>query len=258
MESMNHLFIMGVTPRCGTNYLSSLLCLHPWLTPSQIYEEWLFNSIRYTEEFVQAVEASQGRKSWSRPEHLRHEIGQAFSRYLCVNQATQPLWLVSKTPSPYGANRVSDYLPSAKILFITRDPRDIAVSRKISFGVAHQQTYQEWFAAQTWMERCVKQFDVLGLLKYEDVVSNPRACAETTWSEIGGGYINGDTFFTDKDFTRLPIKGSSDIVRAGEPIDWSPRPWRPDFQPVGRWKRDGVEEPPEHVKTEMRKWGYEC
>ncbi len=171
----NPIFIAGILPRSGTNFLYQLLALHPDCQVGQvIWEDFL---LAHTDLLVRYAETVQ--KHWNRTWAVQERVSQPVSA-LCrclenglisflqlqfYNEAqtrvsgssvvSSPKRLVTKTPSIKNLQHFSTFFSNAHLIIVVRDGRALVESGVRSFDWDYEQATRAWADAA----RTIIQFD---------------------------------------------------------------------------------------------------
>jgi protein-tyrosine sulfotransferase len=238
------IFILGILPRCGTNYLSDLLCVHPdCAPPAPIWEDFLICHSDLLDDYVDTV-ADRWSPRWSVDEATRRDLAAKIGGGLLsfLSERTGGKRLVAKTPRVDNLDRFFRYMPNAKLLILVRDGRSVLESGIKSFGW-NRDAATHWLAeaarailelqaaasGATWGDR-------VHLVRYESLW--------TSTNETVGEILR----FLDLDASRydfggadsLPIRGSSATVDSDAArVHWKPVEKPKDFDPLSRFRHWG-------------------
>ena len=235
------LFVHGVLPRSGTNFLADALALHPHIfqNPGELWEFPLL----YVADGARALQAEfQFMFPPNRNVMVEHEtlayLASGWMRHL--QKETGERTMLFKSPHLQNIALFSQIFPRDKLLILLRDGRDVLQSSLSTFGsrslgknfstMAH-----EWSAAV----QLALEFKPGGRLatdnalvvRYEDLVQNGR--------DIMVGILNHcgleQSPFDWEAFDNLPLRGSSTNL-ADASQKWQQQPRTQDFNPLGRWR----------------------
>ncbi len=257
---LHPIFIVGILPRSGTNFLCQLLSLHPdCQVGGVLWEDFL---LAHADLIVRYAETVQ--EHWNRTWAIQDRVGQPV-RALCrsvgkglisflqlqVSDETQAQVnggsvvsgskrLVTKTPSVKNLQHFSKIFPDAHLIIVIRDGRALVESGVKSFNWGYDQTTRAWTDAA----RTIIQFDrdpSKGECKYlitrfEDLVHHTEGELRRIFSFLA---LDPNTY----DFRAAassPVIGSCESRRNGErEIHWDPIERTPDFNPVDRASKWG-------------------
>lgn len=237
--SSDPIFILGISQRSGTNFLSNLIRQHPQCgAPATIWEDCFTCYSDLLLEYTQTVFSKWKWKSGSANKalevQLNHALGSSLINFL--SSEIQAERLVTKTPDVTNVSHHFDLFPNSFLIILIRDGRAVVESRVKTFNESYQTAMWKWSTAAD----LVLEFDKIGknnngrylIVKYEDL-----------WNDVE--YELRKIF----DFCRLdpnqydfnsaknqPIRGSS--VYYGEKhsdVHWQPVKKTNDFDPTERW-----------------------
>jgi protein-tyrosine sulfotransferase len=233
------IFIQGILPRSGTNFLWDLLLLHPDCGRGRepVNEDLFLDCSDHLVRFVDAVRANWD-PTWGTfgadlPERLRTGIGEGLVSFLWTDRHRR---LVTKSPSVAHLDRFFTFFPWARLLILVRDGRSVVQSAMETFGWDFDRGCRAWAeAAQTI---CRFQQVESGrahrwrLVRYEDLVDDPEPELRAVFQ------------FLDLDATRydfhaarsLPVRGSSAFGRERGKVHWEVVAKDASFAPKERWR----------------------
>jgi hypothetical protein len=256
-ESTSVLFIRGLMPRAGTNFLMDALAQHPRIRPSP-GEFWEFAPFRFQSELMQYlkhVEASHHVPEFRAEDFLSH-VGDAWMRYLAG--ARDANIAVYKEPSVHDLEAMFQLFPRAKAVFIVRDGRDLVASllkagflfppwnvrnprhwRRLlpgeEFRIACRQVAgaANRLAAFVQSEFAMERQQQWRLIHFEELFRAPRQTigALLEWLDLSVTEMAWDAL------ARMPVRGSSFLtdpqggMNFGSGIEKPPH-----FNPIGRWQ----------------------
>ena len=254
-------FVLGILPRSGTNFLSDLLALHPACAlPAGLREDWLLHHADGLVDYARAVR-SHWRNDWTRHGSLPATLEPALAEGLSGMIADQAPGrrVITKTPSVRNLRLFPDLFPRSKLLVLVRDGRSLAVSAARSFGLGMEPVARDWaraaraitaFAADSAMaDRCL-------VVRYEDLMATRECELDRIFRFLD---LDPDAY----DFeaaARLPVRGSSDRLNAQGEVDWDPVGASSDFAPIARWRdwpRRRHERFNRLARAELEAFGYE-
>ena len=232
------IFVHGVQPRSGTNFIANALSLHPAVTafPERIWEFPLLHAApgarAFRNEILSLFPANEDRlpplaplawvaSGWLRSLETRHPHGQ----------------LLFKSPHVRGLSLFGAIFPDDRLIVCIRDGRDIAASSEATFrgglfGKSFRQLAHEWRQATDAVLRLAGDSPhALTLVRYEDLVRDPAATMARILGELG---LDPLAYPFDR-LAELPVFGSSTDKREDDGR-WQPVERGRDFSPVGRWK----------------------
>lgn len=132
------IFIIGITQRCGTNFLYDLLRLHPDCgAPSLIWEDYLAANSDLLDSYVNSVS-----KLWARSlgdglkDELYRHLGDGLISFLTEQIDTKRV--LTKTPSIRNLGNFFKLFPHARLLILIRDGRAVVESSVKSFDEGYE------------------------------------------------------------------------------------------------------------------------
>ena len=240
MPHADPIFILGVMPRSGTNYLWDLICSHPDCAPARepIHEDLFLQHAHLLEAYIGVVQRAWD-PAWGAfaddlPAKLWASLGDGLISFLWVERSRR---LVTKSPSVRNLALFFGLFPRARLLILIRDGRSAVQSAMTTF---------RWdfdTAANLWAEGAeeIRQFDrahrdsgfSYRIVRYEDLVDD----VEPVMAEL--------LDFLDLDRDRfafaaaggLPVRGSSAFFGPGQAaVNWDPVEKDAAFAPKERWR----------------------
>ena len=230
-------FILGIMPRCGTNFLSNLLILHPECgPPDPVWEDFLVAHSDLLAQYSDSV-AGHWYESWGISNHdqadLDASLGKGLSSFL--NQRGKGTRLITKTPRVDNLELFFRFFPEARLLILVRDGRAVIESASRSFGWRRETTAHALASAA----RTIKRFEQHSkgtsaryrIIRYEDLWKDMETQLRGLFSFLE---LDPDVYDFDRAH-ELPVKGSSDLVNDGErTIHWDPIEKTNEFDPMSR------------------------
>jgi protein-tyrosine sulfotransferase len=271
-------FVHGVLPRSGTNYLARALRCHPDLCASP-RSLWEFPHLPNSDPLV--TYARSMARAPNLPEldedDVLELVGDAWLEWASAGLPAGRR-LVLKEPSVRNLDRFFRFFPRSFLVVLMRDGRDIACSSlRTSFAAPprfrlfHPGTYRRAFRsplgelARRWRDasRTVRAFletpegrARARVVRFEDLVREPDSQLRGMLEFLE---LPAEDFAWDS-FRALGVRGSSFVGESGQKLDWSGRqPTPEDFDPVGRW-RSWTEREVRRFDAvagdELARWGY--
>jgi Sulfotransferase family len=241
-EPSNHdpIFILGVMPRSGTNYMHDLLCLHPDCAAARepIHEDLFLQHADLLLAYLSAV-----RRAWdpgwgtfddALPGDLQAALGDGLISFLWVDRDRR---LVTKSPSVRNLGTFFALFPRARLLILIRDGRSAVQSSMATFG------WDFDTAAHLWAEGAeeIRRFDrahrhrklAYRIVRYEDLLDD----VETALKDILAFLDLDPDRFDFASAVRLPVRGSSAFFGPGRTaVNWDPVDRDAAFSPKERWR----------------------
>lgn len=247
------IFILGITPRSGTNFLHDLLVLHPNCQPGLASEDFLTAHSDLLVKYVNSVSKTwkphwKIKKYIGQPEQLVLQyLGEGLVSFLNlrvgpdINPEDETTLdqspvkrLVSKTPSVKNLSNFFALFPGVYLIILVRDGRGVVESSKNTFRWNSEVVTRNWAAAARTIcefERQVSSPDCRYLIvRYEDLHQETEKELKRIFS-----FLDLDPNCYDfKQAANLPLKGSSELHKKGK-VHWNPVERPPDFNPLNRW-----------------------
>jgi hypothetical protein len=255
-RSAKVIFIRGLMPRSGTNFVIDVLSKHDqtWLCPGSF---WEFAPFRHQAEIVNCLnrmEAGHHTPLFRTNDFLPY-IGDAWLRYLAGGDIDRVM--LFKEPSVTDLETMFTIFPHAKVVFMVRDGRDIVASLlKAGFGFPPFQlsNYRHWRrlmpgedfriacrqvdrAARTLMSFMKSAYGIdrqsqWRMVRFEELIDSPQITlsALLDWLKLPCDLFDWDAF------NLMPVRGSSYLrdldgkMNFGKGVERSA-----EFNPVGRW-----------------------
>lgn len=251
-------FILGVAPRCGTNYLERLLCLHPdcglsvplrqnYLTSilplladasDEVKRQWRRHpDWGFTEDHFDDLDRSLGagvvdfmvsttderRRITGLPDNMKDVEG-----YFRLS----PRYLVTKQPRTTGLAHFRRFFPNEKLLLLIRDGRAVVESSIRSWDWPFDVAVEGWRAGAAEIVAYDHAGDQNSLLvRYEDLVARTD---EEMLRILHFLDLDPESYETQS-AQNVPVLGSSTARPSGATsVDWKPVDPAPSFNPLGR------------------------
>jgi len=256
------IFVHGVLPRCGSNFVANTLALHPSISafPRQIYELPLLAmataSISWYHEFLSRF--PRNAKVLDPYESLVW-LANGMIRALQAEAGSRTILL--KCPNMHNIDLFDCIFPEDMLVLVVRDGRDIVESSTRSFSghlfaKNRRQLTIEWKQATDAALRVKAEREQRTLLwRYEDLVAGGEELLREDLPLLG---LDPDEFPYDA-LSQLPVFGSSTNDAAGQ-VDWRPAERHENFRPVGRWQhwsKRQLEAFERRAGSTMKTMGYE-
>ena len=243
------IYLAGISPRSGTNWLFDLVCRHPACRAARGGED---HFLYYAH--LLATYTSNLRRSWKphwplaesgADESILLRFGRALQAELAaghidhVNLSGQPAeseWsIVSKTPSTRNIHMFHRLFPEGKLVVLVRDGRAVVESAMRSFDWSFGVATNVWIrGAQQILhtqDRSEDEHSML-LVRYEDLYADPEHELRRIFEFSG---LDADTY-DYSDAVDAPVRGSSTYARTDEGISWKPVQKGEEFNPLMRWE----------------------
>jgi protein-tyrosine sulfotransferase len=232
------IFIHGILPRSGTNFLWDLLLLHPDCSRARepVNEDQFLQHSGHLAAFVDAVRAAWD-PNWGTfaadvADRLYAGIGEGLVSFLWTDRNRR---LVSKSPSVRHLDRFFMFFPRARLLILVRDGRSVAQSAMDTFGWDFDRASRAWSEAAQTISRFQQaesgRADRWRLVRYEDLVDDPERQLRGIFE-----FLALDATRYDFEAARnLPVRGSSAFGRGNGKVHWKVVAKDSSFAPKERW-----------------------
>ena len=237
-------YIMTPMQRCGTNHLADILMLHPdFQLPKVLNEDFVFEHADLLYEYGVRMYRRWKKLPWiDNPEECRRlleiHLGQGILSFL-RNQIDENKRLLLKTPDCNNIDKFSLFFPSAKLVILIRDGRDVVESAVRKWP---KQSDGHWMRQWAAGSRRILDFmqgtgrDSRGksweLVRYEELVEQPEVAAKAILEFLG---VDEGGFEWNR-LTKLPVRGSSTVLDARGRVSAETVEKFEDFSPIGRWR----------------------
>ena len=240
LSTQKPIFILGISARSGTNFLSDLLGKHPdCYISATIWEDYL---VYYSDLLLKYTRSVSKRWSWrgitpdkSFEAKLGRSIGDGLIHFLSSENTEKRI--VTKTPTAHNLDLFFKVFPQTHLLILVRDGRAVVESRVKTFGESYGTAMRTWSIAAgkilhfQQLEQANK--DKYLIVRYEDLWKD----VDTELRRIFN-FCDLDAEVYDFDeAANLPVRGSS-VFHGEHSADahWEPVKKTKDFDPTARWK----------------------
>jgi hypothetical protein len=254
------IFLLGIMPRSGTNYLFDLLLAHPGCTASRIPEDYFVAHADQLDGFVQRV-ARTLQARWG-PDEAGLYAGLRRGLVSLLAGMEEERRIIAKTPSVANLERFFKLFPTSQLIILMRDGRAVVESGLRSFGDwSFEEATREWATAARQIARFQAaeraRQHLFAVVRYEDLYTQLRPELKRLYEFLGldPAGVNFDALEI------IPVRGSSVHRGEGNPrVHWQPVARTADFDPLQRfagWK------PAQHARfnwlagDSLRLFGYE-
>lgn len=236
-------FIHGVLPRSGTNYLADILALHPDVHahPGRIWEFPLLyvapGARALQREFVGMF--TRNAEVTTEYDFLAF-IASGWAKML--QQEAPDRTLVIKTPHVQHIDLFRYIFPNDKLILCLRDGRDVLQSSMDTFKdspltrKSFAELCREWaFGAEVILDHEPGghfQSPNVMVARYEPIAAGDQDMVQKL---VAHGGLDPRRFPFDA-YRALPVRGSSRSQRKDHDRWSTPEPRTADFNPVGRWE----------------------
>lgn len=236
-------FVLGVLPRSGTNFVRDALALHPALFPNprRIWEFPLLDVARGANALQEEFLAMFPRNAEVMgPLDMFGYLAGAWMRDLQAD-APDGRRILLKNPHMRNLSLATAAFPGDKLVLVIRDGRDVVESSLKTFSgrrlarKTFAQIAEEWSlassAALAFAEGGPRTHPDVTVLRYEDLVTDPRRTLPGLLRRLD---LDPDAVDLDA-VEALPVRGSSRTVADGR-TGWKPQPRDTGFNPIRRWE----------------------
>ena len=245
IERADPIFIQGIMPRGGTNFLWDLLLLHPDCSRGRppVNEDLFLDHSDYLVAFTRAVRASWDAR-WGTfgadlPDQLCAGIGEGLVSFLWTDRDRR---LVTKSPSVGHLDRFFLFYPWARLLILVRDGRSVVQSCIDTFGWEFDRACRAWAHAADMISQFrhteASRADRWRMVRYEDLVDDSEGQLRSVFE-----FVHLDATRYDFEAARnLPVRGSSAFGRRAGAVHWEPVARDASFAPKDRWRTWSAEQ----------------
>lgn len=235
------IFVHGVLPRSGTNYLANSLALHPDVAgfPRRLWEFPLLHVVPGAQALQSEFLAMFPRNAEvMRPYELLAYLAGGWLASLQHEAGNRHVLL--KSPHVQNLYIFPHLFPRDKLVLCLRDGRDVVASTFATFGnrllrKSFRQLVTEWKLAA----EAVLSFDSGGphahpnvvVIRYEDLVQSPGTTVQAMLAQLA---LDPARYPFDA-LAGMPVYGSSANTASGE-ARWQPALRENGFNPIGRWQ----------------------
>jgi hypothetical protein len=226
-------FVLGITPRSGTNHLWDVLALHPAFDiPRPIWEDAVVANAHHLEAYVDGMHAFfSTHPNWNVHETVREELWPSLGVGLVSwleGHVAPGRRILTKMPSVRNVALLPRLFPTAHLILLVRDGRAVTESCVRTFGWSYERAMRHWAAAgreimafEAWARD--NAYDRFVRVRYEDLMADERNVISTLLEFVDANPSEFDFDVIDQ----LPIRGSS-LVRD----DVGGMTWRPIEKPA--------------------------
>jgi Sulfotransferase family len=256
------IFILGIYPRSGTNYLHDLIRMHPHCDPecSLLQEDHLLANSHLLLKYIDGVSSRWWKERWGQEELeaerdlLCAEVGNALCSFLQLQLQRRKQAagkngagavarrIVTKTPSVENLELFFKFFPSAPLVILVRDGRSVVESSVKTFNQPYGYAARHWARGAERIQNFLQSNPATSFMvvRYEDLYSNVESELRRIFEFL---HLDPDQYDYHAAIN-LPVRGSSSLsggpstkrfpwVRAG--IHWDAVQKPADFDPVNRW-----------------------
>lgn len=260
MNSKKAIFIVGLSPRSGTNFLYNLLKLHPDVDKSYAKgEDFLLYNSQKLIEFVDDVNASQLDKWGNQKEPLYTAVGNGVLNFLSQETSKLKTHVVAKTPFPKNLKNFKALFPeNAYLIILCRDGKDTIESYERSFKRGFNRTLDLIVkgASEIISFKEENKPESYTIHRYEDLVKNHKEEISTILKHCNLSIER----YPFEEAANMGVIGSSSFKRKEEKVSWAnEQPKDKSFDPTKRsenWSQWQHQRFAWVVKDKFRQLGY--
>ena len=259
--SVSPIFILGIFPRSGTNYLHDLLRMHPACeSGSSVLEEdnFIFNAHSLL-NFIEGV-SRMWKQKWGaeqlnkEKEALCSKLGEGLISFLSYQLESRKHlaenggpWkakrlVVTKTPSVNNLTLFFRLFPASSLLILVRDGRSVVESSVKTFDHPYDYVTRQWALAARSIQKLHQPTKRYLIVRYEDLYGNVDLELRRIFEFL---HLDPDAY-DYRSAVDLPVRGSS-ILRGvsssqkssawvAQGIHWEPTQKPQNFNPIDRWR----------------------
>ena len=235
------IFIIGINPRCGTNYLFYLLNQHPDCIPSfHIGEDFIMHYADKLLDYYKSVTSKWSPLENNKPGYFLRCLESGIVKYLDP-AAKEAKFVVSKTPLPTNAHYFLDIFSSGYMIIIIRKGQDTTESFMKSFNSRFDDSARGWKNGAKCIcnilndEKLMSSGRVI-LVKYEDLYLNNEEILKNLFDFL---QLDKDKYDYEKS-SNSGVIGSSSFKGDSKKLTWKPVAKNDTFNPLNRsqnWSR---------------------
>lgn len=232
------IFILGIMPRSGTNFLHRLLCQHPdcgAINTTPVREDYMLHHAGWLSRYLGRLKWQWGH--WGADaafvSPLSTSVGQGLTQFL--QSLTSANRFVTKTPSVKNLKTFFRFFPHAHLLVIVRDGRSVVASGMSGFGWHFETATRQWATSAREIIDFPKQnpefADRFKLVRYETLNANT---VEELRSVLQFLNLDVDAFDFEAALN-TPVYGSSFMKEGSDQVTWKPKEKDKNFNSSERW-----------------------
>ena len=234
------IFILGIMPRSGTNFLSNLLQLHPECVPTEkVWEDYCVAHAHLLTGYSEAVTAHWD-PAWGigskTADSFNIALGNGIGEFLHSGEDHRRT--IAKTPSVQNLHLFFRFFPDSPLLILVRDGRSIIESGVRSFGWRYESALH-WLVREArtiveFIDQYPPQNHRYRIMRYEDLWSQPEEQVRKLLDFLGLDPQHYDF----EQARQLPVRGSSEILENDRvELHWDPLDKTEDFDPLSRHRQ---------------------
>ncbi|MBL0343191.1 MAG: sulfotransferase [Bacteroidetes bacterium] len=230
------IFIIGINPRSGTNYLHQLLALHPDCDYAKHYgEDFILYHADKIVDYYQSV-TYHWNPEWGNDKMVfRKALESGLISYLDPGNTTAK-YLVTKTPHPENAKLFLEVFSKGYMIIIVRRGQDLVESYIKTFNKRFADSVRGWKLGATNVLDVINDKQIMDsgrviCIKYEDLYTKN----EEVMSNLFDFLKMDKSKFDFEKSQNFHVIGSSSYKGNSEKVTWEPIPKNDTFNPLGRF-----------------------
>jgi len=234
-------FILGINPRSGTNYLFRLLSEHPDCVASKHYgEDFIVYGADLLLAFIRKV-TTKWASDWNNdPNEFYKSMQAGIMDYLDPGNNTAR-YVITKTPDASHADLFLQTFVSGKMILITRRGQDLTESFLKTFKGRFDDAVRGWTNGARWISAVINNREMMAsnrimCIRYEDLYNRNKEVMTDILKFL-------DLDISAYDFARsenYDVIGSSTFKGDSEKVTWDPVKKDKNFNPLNKfahWSR---------------------
>lgn len=261
-QTLQHIALLGILERSGTNFLYNTLIQHPEITEmAPVGEDFLLKESDFLLSYCKRT-AKNWHSMWgggmdaeAQLSELKRGIGKGLLSYLSPTEIPTD-YICSKTPSTLGIENFSQFFPDSKVILLVREPVNTIASGIKSFGWTWRGATRDWQASAKRILDFHHRKDTDSLIvRYEELIHQPMETLTGIFRFAG----ISETGITKEMITNQPVVGSSTYGKNTDDINWQGVQAGADFNPtaipasVPKW---AIQQVSQATNTLRRELGY--
>lgn len=262
------LYIAGISPRSGTNFLYKCISYHPACLPTTEGEDHFLRNSDCLIDFATSV-YDKWNTGWpirkkNVPEDLLSSLGTGLVHFLrdqsrdfsSSGNGKHQFILVAKTPHVHNVGVFPKIFPDGFLLILLRDGRAVAESTMQTWGTGFDGAVKRW---RKGARKVINFTDCHGMssewhqvVRYEDLVRAPKK----TLKEVFASADLDAESYPYNELDEMPVLHSSTY---GDDEVWGEKKKKEDFDPLSRfasWTKAQHHRFNWLAETELRELGY--
>ena len=256
------IFLITPSTRCGSNYLKSVLSLHPHVqfSHSPILEDHFLKDGSLLLEYATRLSKRYSEYGWNPPVNYYQEVlghmgtGLLSLLYSDIEEGKR---VVTKTPDSTGLELFDVLFPISNRVFLVRDGRSVVDSMMRAFNMDFDSATIKW---REGVRNIYAYSDtnqaVMPIFKFEDFIRD-----ENTYTrQLLIACDLDPEVFPFIELRKLPLLGSSYAFGEYHHVHWNPVQKPDGFNPLNRyqrWDKERLKRFTDLAGDELKLLGYE-